>query len=125
MPIAWPDERCILCLQPGALSNSHVIPRAVGGRMAAWFECAECNARLGQSFEAGLKSDPAVRLATEAMRTALPDLVHRMSARERFVTGTDGLAIYATSASSGFRVLDSPQEDGQLCTPPRELGRAY
>jgi hypothetical protein len=58
------------------MTDGHVIPRAAGGRLSAPFECAQCNGRLGSSVEARLVSDPAMRLAVEALGDRLRSAGH-------------------------------------------------
>ena len=49
------------------LTDAHVIPASVGGRLSAHFLCRGCNSRLGAEVEAPLLSDPSIRVCVEAM----------------------------------------------------------
>jgi hypothetical protein len=64
------------------MTDGHVIPRAAGGRLSAPFECARCNGLLGSSVEARLVSDPAMRLAVEALGNRLGPLGVRLRQRQ-------------------------------------------
>jgi hypothetical protein len=81
MRVTWVDERCILCLgtphtDDGMTerSDAHVIPRAIGGKLSAFFLCRHCNARMGQ-FEAVLAQDGSVRLLLDQLEGQIPDKV--------------------------------------------------
>ena len=65
-----------MCLQlpTEGLSEAHVIPKAIGGRLAVDFLRKQCNERLGYSVEAKPKSDPRLVLAIDALKGDVPDL---------------------------------------------------
>lgn len=55
MKIPWLTERCIICLrEPDAadplsqLTDAHVIPESVGGKLSAEFLCDRCNSEMGR-----------------------------------------------------------------------------
>jgi HNH endonuclease len=70
----WLD-RCIICLKTEReFTNEHVIPESLGGILQCDFLCKDCNSKLGGTFEAKAKCDPAVRRAISALQTELPAL---------------------------------------------------
>jgi hypothetical protein len=101
------------------MTEAHVIPSAVGGRLAVEFLCAGCNSRLGHTVEKGLKSDPRLRLSIEQLKDDVPDLADKMRARQPFVArDEEGRLIRGTPYGEGYSVLDSPQDDGSRIKDP-------
>jgi len=47
----WKDPRCILCLQPGALSREHIMPTSLGGKLECRFLCRDCNSVFSSDIE--------------------------------------------------------------------------
>lgn len=114
MLLPWPDERCIFCGSTGPLTNGHVIPRAIGGQLAAPFECADCNHSIGASLEAQLARDPAVRHAAEFLIDRLGALGLRLRQRQRYVAYDGRVRIKGVGRGSDIWMLDTPQEDQSL-----------
>jgi hypothetical protein len=118
--LPWKDRRCIVCLlgREGGLSNAHVIPQSVGGKLAITNVCSDCNNRLGHTAEAGLKTDPRIRVAIEDLRAQIPDLAERMRAGQEFIARDEEVIIRGTPRGEGYQVLDSPQEGGSRIKDP-------
>ncbi len=114
MLLPWPDGRCIFCGATGALTNGHVIPRAVGGQLAASFECADCNHSMGSTFEARLVRDPAVRHAAESLVERLGGLGVRLRQRQRYVAYDGTIRVEGVGHGTDVRMLDTPQDDRAL-----------
>jgi hypothetical protein len=116
MLVPWTTTRCLICLgEPDAadrqtsMTEAHVIPRSVGGKLAARFLCAKCNSSLGTKVEAGVLSDPGIRLTVEALSQDLPDaLLADMRKRQRWFTESDLGQVEATMDAKGeLRPLES------------------
>lgn len=45
---------CFSCLQKKTLSEEHVIPQALGGKLSEWIYCIECNSAFGADIDAEL-----------------------------------------------------------------------
>jgi HNH endonuclease len=120
MLLPWKDGRCVVCLvEPeGGLSNAHVIPRSVGGRLAVKNVCVDCNSRLGHTAEAGLKSDPRIRIAIEDLQVQIPELAEKMRTGQEFIARDEEVVISATPQGEGYRILDSPQQEGSRIKDP-------
>lgn len=44
---------CVICLDPAKpLTEEHIFPEAMGGRITKWILCKECNSALGQHVDA-------------------------------------------------------------------------
>ncbi len=61
------------------MTEEHVIPQQVGGKLSAYFLCKPCNDRLGSDVEARVKHDPSIRLAIEELRAQMPKLARAVS----------------------------------------------
>jgi hypothetical protein len=111
----WPDPRCIVCLSDDQdLTKAHLIPEAIGGRLAVPFLCGQCNSYLGAKVEAGLKEDPITRLALAAMEDQVPAIAKIGEGQLFAGEGPDELHFQAVCDEKKFRVLPSPQEDGSM-----------
>ena len=75
MHIHWPGDRCILCLKQTALTNEHVIPESIGGRLTSNILCAHCNSTFGSKIEAAARSDPSIRIAVENLSGRIPEVM--------------------------------------------------
>jgi hypothetical protein len=115
--VPWPHARCVLCLhEPNpddkqtALTEAHVIPKSVGGRLSAEFLCDGCNSRLGYSIEDGLLSDPSVRFSIEQIAAQLSKgVLDDMRKRQRWFTTIEGEQVFAAMDAKGELVpLESP-----------------
>lgn len=108
--LPWPDKRCTLCLSDAEkLSRAHIIPVALGGRLVVPCLCQGCNSSLGSGAEAGLKSDPAIRLALAALEDDFP-AVAAITDRQLFVAEEEGVRVRARRNGGDFDVLDTPQD---------------
>ena len=112
--VSWDDGRCIFCTATGGMTDGHVIPSAAGGRLSAPFECGACNGLLGSSVEAKLTSDPAVRLAVEALGEQLGSLGVRLRQRQPYVNAHGDVVVRAAGEGSDYRLRDTEQPDGSL-----------
>lgn len=45
---------CFSCLQKKTLSEEHVIPQALGGKLSEWIYCIDCNSTFGADIDAEL-----------------------------------------------------------------------
>jgi hypothetical protein len=127
MDLRWTDERCILCTlklterrtRRGAtaeLTQEHLIPAAIGGRLTCNFLCKHCNDTLGQ-LEARLKGDARIRLAINSLKSALPELWASMSEGGPYIAvGPDG-TLGAKLKNGEVRVNSSRRPDGSLIQP--------
>ena len=115
----WHDQRCIACVQRAPLTEEHLIPEAIGGRLTCDFLCKPCNDRLGQ-IEAHLKSDPAVRLAIENLKHRLPELWRKMVEGQPYVVTSKRGTENAKSRKGTIRVNPSRIDDGSLIHPTED-----
>src|SRR6266540_6184296 len=85
MEVPWPYDRCILCLGPGPLTEEHIIPDSIGGKLWVRFLCASCNGELGHEIEHSVKNDPAIRLAVERLKERMPILAKKVREGRAYV----------------------------------------
>lgn len=115
LKIAWPDERCIICLgtpQEGdhmsQRTEAHIIPESVGGKLSSPFLCNQCNSDMG-SKEGQLPKDVVILGLVDRLTDVLPAaFVNSIRTHAGyFVDSEDFGAIYARLNTQG--VL-TPQE---------------
>jgi hypothetical protein len=122
MDFTWTDDRCILCLssctssETAMLTREHLIPEAIGGRLACNFLCKHCNDILGQ-LEARLKDDARIRLAINNLKSALPELWAHMSEGGSYLAVGPDRTLGAKLKDGEVRVNSSRQPDGSLIQP--------
>lgn len=123
MVLPWPDPRCVLCLDshPRSLSRAHIIPEAIGGRLAVPFLCSRCNSQLGHTVEKGLKHDPRVRFAFERVRPQIPQLAKKLAPGYVYATRTSHGLVRARPRGDSYEILDTRQDDRSRIRDP---GRA-
>jgi hypothetical protein len=118
--IPWPVERCVLCLVEPIeeddqtwLTDAHLIPASIGGRLSSRLLCRRCNSTLGTGVEAPLVADPGIRACIETLSDQLPGrLLNDLRERQRWFVDTDMGAIEAVG-----RRRAEPGRVGHL--PPR------
>jgi hypothetical protein len=133
MNLTWTDDRCIVCAlalherlircsKTAALTEEHLIPEAIGGRLICNFLCQNCNSQLGQ-IEARLKNNAGIRLAIDNLKSTLPELWATMSNNQRYVAvGPDG-TLGAKLKNGEIRVNSSKGIDGSIIRPADDSAR--
>ena len=117
MKIPWIDNRCILCLERGDLSEEHIIPAAIGGRLTAKLLCRGCNSQLGSTVEKVAKTDPSVRIALENLAFVIPEIYSEVIQNEPFLAKSGGGSVSGFFRNGDFRVLSFKNADGSLILP--------
>lgn len=125
MQIPWNTERCIICLrQPAAsdalseLTDGHVIPRSVGGKLSARFLCKRCNSEMGR-IEGQLPRDVAIIELVHALEDQLPEeLVRGVRQHSGWFAETDDYGRLEGSETRGgdfsLRESESVRSDENL-----------
>lgn len=84
MKFDWHDDRCILCCQTvESLSEEHIIPDALGGRLVVHFLCKPCNDRLGARVDANAKRDPQLAQRILAFGEHAPERAKKLQENVR------------------------------------------
>jgi hypothetical protein len=106
-------------VQRAPLTEEHLIPEAIGGKLTCDFLCKPCNDRLGE-IEAHLKSDPAVRLAIENLKHCLPGLWRKMAEGQPYVVTSKRGTEKAKFRKGAIPVDASRVDDGSLIQPTED-----
>jgi uncharacterized protein YlaI len=115
--VPWQHQRCILCLAEADLTEEHVIPSQIGGRLTAHFLCKPCNDRLGSQVESLVKRDPAIRLAVEHLKSKIPELAPAILHGQSYIATSEGGGTRGRFAQDMFRVDSRRNADGSLIQP--------
>ena len=116
--ISWTGgEKCIVCLNTGLLTEEHIIPSSIGGRLTANIICKNCNDRFGRLIEAKLKDDPAIHLAIEHLHKRIPDIVKVISEGQFFLGQSDRGDVPGVIKKGVFQIRSKIQNDGSLIQP--------
>ena len=117
MLVQWSDPRCIVCLEERELTEEHVIPSLVGGRLRSPFLCKTCNNTLGTTNDARLKADPQVRKAALDLRETLPGLVEAIEDGNPYIGKSAYGEVEGTIKNGKFRARALKPGDGSLLLP--------
>jgi len=88
MIIEYDYKKCIVCLDRPPGDPEHIIPQMLGGRLAAYMLCDQCNHRFGSQLVSSLKTDISIRLAVEGVKDVVPDFASQFLERSEYI-GTD------------------------------------
>jgi hypothetical protein len=119
----WQDQRCVVCVQRAPLTEEHLIPEAIGGKLTCDFLCKSCNDKLGE-IEAHLKGDPAVRLAIENLRHCLPRLWQKMVEGQPYVVTSKRGTEKPKFRKGAVRVDASRLDDDSLIQPTEDAANS-
>lgn len=106
------------------LTEEHVIPEALGGRLTAVFLCRECNSSLGHRTEAAARSDPTIRLLMNGLSAELPALGRTLSEKQSFLAHGPGGKAKGYVRDGEFVVAAKKNPDGSLIQPTPDARRA-
>lgn len=99
------------------LSEEHLIPEALGGRLTACFLCRDCNSSLGHRTEAAARSDPTIRLLVNSLATEIPTLAQTISEGSRYVGHSPAGKSVGYVRGGEFVVRAKTNPDGSLIQP--------
>lgn len=123
-------ERCIICLKEPPFptgfdfTEEHIIPKAIGGVLTCEFLCKKCNDKFGDSFEAGVRFDPAIRIAAHNLRDILPALHSSIEQRQRYKVKTSVGHMPSVFRGRKVKELSKTLEDGSLMVSSEETESA-
>jgi hypothetical protein len=115
--IPWPHDRCIACLRSQGLTEEHVIPRALGGRLAVDFLCAGCNSSIGGRIDSLVRRDPAIALSLHQFAAVHPDRGHLLVDGLPVLAHSEGGTSRAQLRGGEVRVRSEQLPDGSLIQP--------
>jgi hypothetical protein len=99
------------------LSEEHLIPEALGGRLTASFLCRDCNSSLGHRTEAAARSDPTIRLLVNSLAAKIPTLAQTLSKGSRYVGHSPGGKVVGYVKEGEFVVRAQTNPDGSFIQP--------
>jgi hypothetical protein len=117
MEVPWSGARRIVCLGPGPLTEEHIIPQQVGGKLWARFLCKPCNDRLGDEVEAEIKNDPALQHAVRTLAPQIPALARRILESQLHIGRGPGGVVPGRIKNGKFSVDASRRADGSVIQP--------
>lgn len=119
MELPWFDSRCILCLKSSDLSEEHIIPESIGGRLSIRFLCTSCNSIFGRTVEKTAKSDPSIRIALENLSQEIPDLYSQLTEKQSFQGKSKAGTVPGYIRKGEFVVKSNKMADGSLIQPTK------
>jgi len=117
--LPWFDSRCILCLKSSDLSEEHIIPESIGGRLSIRFLCTSCNSIFGRTVEKTAKSDPSIRIALENLSQEIPDLYSQLTEKQSFQGKSKAGTVPGYIRKGEFVVKSNKMADGSLIQPTK------
>jgi hypothetical protein len=117
MKVPWPHDRCIACGNLAVLTEEHLIPQSLGGRLTADFLCKSCNDDLGRRIEALAKKDPAIVLAIRNFEARHPEQARRLADGMDLIVHSEGGSSRARRRGNSIRVRAHQLPDGSLVQP--------
>lgn len=106
------------------MTDEHLIPDALGGRLVAPFLCGECNSTLGHRAEAAARHDPTIQLLVNSLRNESPTIAQSVLHRQRVVSAGPGGKASGYVRNGEFFVAAKKNDDGSLIQPTPDARRA-
>lgn len=113
MEVPWEGTQCIVCLEPSKLTEEHLIPAALGGRLTCHFLCVSCNSKLGHEVEGQARADPTIQLLAERV----PRLTKQLLENQTYVSSGPGGEFPGRVKSGEFVVRSKKLSDDSLIQP--------
>lgn len=117
MKFPWKGTQCIVCLNPCAFTEEHIIPAALGGRLTCHFLCITCNSQLGHSVESHAKSDPTIQFLAQKLAGRIPKLASQLLEGQTYVSSGPGGASRGRIKGGEFVVQSEKLPDDSLIQP--------
>lgn len=117
MRVIWSGNKCLLCLKAKPLTEEHIVPEALGGKLTCEFLCKSCNSACGASFEAKARTDPSIRIAIERLRPQIPRLADELTENQGYLAVGAGPKSRGYVREGEFRVKGQRLADGSLIQP--------
>lgn len=104
-----------MCLKACPLSDEHVIPESLAGRLVVAFLCRDCNSSLGHRYEHAVRTDPTVRLLVNNLREKIPSIAAEMVENQFHIAVGAGDGSRKGLVKNGeFHVASTREPDGSL-----------
>ena len=118
MKIPLQTFKCILCLSTDSITQEHVIPKSLGGKLISDFLCKACNSKLGHGPESKVRDDPICRESIERLALARPDIADDIRNGFRYIRRNEQGEVTKHVLRDGtLKVIPQRQDDGSLILP--------
>ena len=124
MKVPWHHDRCIVCGISAILTEEHLIPQSLAGRLTVDFLCKSCNDDLGHRIEAQAKKDPAIVLAIRNFEASHPERARRLADGMDLIVYSEGGSSRARRRGNDIRVKAHQLPDGSLVQPTDDARRS-
>ena len=115
----WPTSKCILCLSTDSMTEEHLIPACLEGKLVAKFLCKRCNSQLGRGMESKVKEDPQIRQGIERLANARPELANRLRGGLNYIGHSkQGPAVSGYLQGDMFIPRGQTLDDGSIILRP-------
>jgi hypothetical protein len=125
MKVPWHHDRCIACGISAILTEEHLIPQSLAGRLTVDFLCKSCNDDLGHRIEAQAKKDPAIVLAIRNFESSHPERARRLADGMDLIVYSEGGSSRARRRGNDIRVKAHQLPDGSLVQPTDDARRSF
>jgi len=99
-------------LRTSQLTDEHLIPEALGGRLISSFLCQDCNSNLGRRAEAVARRDPTIQLLVNELSEAIPKLAQSILHQQRVYSEGPGGKASGHLRDGEFFVQARQNDDG-------------
>ncbi len=117
MNVNWPTSRCILCGSGDGITEEHLIPACLGGKLSAKFLCKDCNSRLGHRAESRVREDPLILAEIERLAGERPDLADGLRKGLPYTGHSKQREVPGYIRGGEFIVREKRLDDGSLIVP--------
>lgn len=99
------------------MTDEHILPQALGGRLTCRFLCKDCNSSIGAKYEGFAKSDPLIQSSIAEVGATIPSLMKRMTHGQGYIAKGQGGSLRGVIRNREFQVKSDKLEDGSLIQP--------
>lgn len=112
MRFEWKSSQCLLCLRPETLTDEHVIPDSLLGKLVAKLLCVDCNSGIGTRVEKDARRDPSIATEIRRFADAFPDKATKLLPGLPVIAVGAGGPLKAHLKGDGVVVHSQPIDDG-------------
>lgn len=123
--LPWKYSKCIVCLERSPLSDEHIFPESILGRLVCKFLCINCNSKIGSRIDSDIVRDSRVRRTYLKFRNVIgTSRIAKLEAGQTYcATGLNG-QISGRLVRNRFKPSEKNEFDGSLVLKDGEaIGR--
>ena len=99
------------------MTEEHLIPACLGGKLSAKFLCKDCNSRLGHRAESRVRKDPLILAEIERLAGKRPDLADGLRRGLLYIGHSKQREVPGYMRGGEFIVREKRLDDGSLIVP--------